>query len=78
MVSAGIKVTQDPESPVPVEIMAQSIMEIGAAVKRITRSRLNRKALVILVSHASKQPQYIVERVFDSLESLEKTFLKPK
>lgn len=66
------------EEEVPVEILAQAIADIGAAMRKINESRLTRPALIVLLSHSSKKPMYVVEQVLDALDSLERTYLKPK
>jgi len=65
-----------PEEKIPTEIMAESIVEISVAMKRISKGDLNEKALVILIAHATKLPQYEVENVLHALEDLEKLYLK--
>lgn len=58
------------------EEVADAIVAIGNAAKSLTRSRLNRKALVILLHHSCKMPMKDIERVLDGLANLEATYLK--
>lgn len=75
----AIKVTQPEEGQqVPVEIIAQSIVEIAAGMARINTSRLNRRAVVILLNAETKVPQYQIERVLNSMGDLEKTYCNPR
>jgi hypothetical protein len=74
--SKEIVVTQDEAKPVAVEIMAQAIVDISEAMKRISRSRLNRKALITLIHDDTGLYKKSIENVLTSLDSLEKTYLK--
>lgn len=76
--SKEIKVLKNEEQPIAVEVMEQAIIDIAQAMKRISRSRLNRKALVILISKDSGIFQHQVTRVLNSMDLLEKTYLTPK
>lgn len=71
-----VTVIQNPESEIPAEIMAEAIVEIAEAVKRLRSSRLNDKAILILLSKSSNQPQHVVKSVLDAAESMAKTYLK--
>lgn len=64
------------ESPVSTKVMAQAIVDIGKAMKTLSTSRLKEDTIVLLVSHKTRLPQYQVAAVFDSLQSLEKDWLK--
>ena len=70
----AVVVEQDKENPVPKKILAQAIVDISAAVKRLAASGLNRKAIVVLLSHDSGQPQYVIENVLSSLEQLSRDY----
>lgn len=69
-------VKQDPEKEVPVEIIAQAIVDIGKSMKRIAASKLNRKAILVLVKADTNITMDAIGRVLDSLEQLEKTYCK--
>lgn len=71
----------------PIEVMEKSIIAILEGIKKLRSTRLNDKALFILIAHAS--PSYgpypktkicvrDVQMVIDGIESLEETFLKKK
>ncbi len=75
----AIRVTQPEEGQqVPVEIIAQSIVEIAAGMARINTSRLNRRAVLVLLQAETKVPQYMIERVLNSISDLEKTYCNAK
>lgn len=79
-----IKVTQDEEKPVAPEIMAQSIVAIADGIKKLRSTRLNDRALFLLIQAASpsvnRQGSKVtitdIKAVFEGIESLEKSFIK--
>lgn len=74
-----VKIKQQPDVPeVPAEIIAQSIETIAAGMKKLNSTRLTRRALVILLAEQSHVNRGDVIKVLDSLDQLEKTWLKPK
>lgn len=76
---AVVNIKQKPDvDEVPVEILAQSIEAIAAAMKKISATRLTRRALILLIAEDAKVNRGDVSRVLDSLEQLERTYLKPK
>jgi len=74
----NIKVVKDEENEIPVEIIEQSIVDIAAAMKRISASRLNRAALVTLLAFDTKLARHKVETVLRSLDRLGENYLNPK
>lgn len=64
------------EAEVGVEILAASIKEIAASMKRINESRLNRRALVILIAADTALGRGVVETVLNSMAYLEQRYLK--
>ena len=73
-----VNVIQNDESPVSADVLAEAIIEIAAAMKQIASSRLNRKALMVLVNYKTGVGMSSVSAVLDSLDSLERNYLKPK
>lgn len=79
-----MKIHQDPAAPVEKSLLASAIIDISNAMKKLTASGLNRRAIVILTHHnckASGHPptkvgQRDIEAVFKSLESLAKTYTR--
>lgn len=68
--------------PFPKNI-GENAEDIAVAVSRVSRgmevlesSRFKRKGLVLLISHSSKLPQRTVEKVLESLSTLERDYLK--
>lgn len=62
---------------VPAEVIAQSIVEIAQAFKRIEGSRLTRRAIVTLIQAQSKVGKTEIELVLNNLLELERLWLKP-
>lgn len=68
------------KTPIPpelaTEVIAASLAEISAAITRIRSGRLNEKALLLLISHASGVPQREVRAVLDGIEGMRTYYLK--
>lgn len=73
-----VNVQQRPEAEyVPTEIIAQSIVEISAAFKRVQQGRLNPRAVELLVHAACKGTSLSdVRNVLDVLPELERLYLR--
>lgn len=72
----SIYVTQsNPEDPVPVEIIAESIVKIGKAMDSIRLSGINRRAIIVLLADSSGVSRTQIKSVLDSLESLREDYL---
>lgn len=82
-----LKVKQNPEKEVPLDVMAESIVAISNGIRKITSTRINDKALHLLIQHAAPSVgTYPTKRisvqqikaVLQGIESLERTYLKKK
>jgi hypothetical protein len=84
-----IIVKQDIESPLPTEILAESIKSISDGIKKLRSGRLNETALLLLIKHAAptvKTGKYTrehvtpkqVRAVLEGMEQLEREYLKPR
>jgi hypothetical protein len=82
-----VTVKQNEEAPIAVEIMAESIVAISQGIKKLRTTRLNDRALFLLIQNASPSvgnypPKKVtigeIKAVLEGIESLEKTFLKKK
>ena len=69
-----ITVQQNPEAPVETKVMAQTIVDISTSVKRLLAGGLNKRAIVILLSHSTNLYQSQVEKVLNGLENMKKDF----
>lgn len=72
----NLKIKQDDKKPIPQEVIAGAIIEIAAGMKRISQSRLSRKAIVALIHDTSKVKKSDIETVLNNLESMEITWLR--
>lgn len=71
-----ISVIKDPETPVAVEVIEQSILDIAEGMRKINNTRLTRRALVYLIHMNSKVAIGTIEIVLNNLDALEQTYLK--
>lgn len=78
-----IKVTQNEEAPIAVEVIADSIKGISEGIKKLRSTKLNDKGLFILIHHAcgstyaNPRPSVkTIMTVLEGIESLERTYLK--
>ena len=70
-----VKIEQpEGDAPIPQPVLAQAIVDISAAAKKLAASGLNRRAIVLLVAHTSGTSQTAVKAVLDSLESLTRDY----
>ncbi len=63
-----VKKSDPPESK---EILAEAIVNIGAAAKKLEASGLNKRAIIILLQAKTKLSQKDIKLVLDSLTQLE-------
>lgn len=81
---AKVKVVQMPDNEIPTEVMADSIVAISAGVKKLLSTRLNRRALLLLIQDATpavgrkKIGIKEIDAVLEGMELLEATFLLKK
>lgn len=81
-----ITVKTDEENPEAIEIIADAIIKIADAFDRIEKSKLSRRALILLIQdnceHVGqgfrKKPiaRGDIEKVLDSIQSLKKAYIK--
>jgi hypothetical protein len=69
-------VTGKNDEPTPVGIIERSIVEISKAMQAINKTRLTRKALIVLIHDHSKIARRDIEIVLNCLEHLEEVYLK--
>lgn len=73
-----VEVKQNPENEIPAEVMAQAIVDIGSAMKKLNATRLSRAAIVTLIKDKSGLTKNIIELVLNNLDQLEANWLKRK
>lgn len=72
----SVTIAQDPENPVKREILAQSIVDISTSFNKLTRSGLNRRAIVVLIADDTKFSKGAIEAVLKSLDSLAQNYTR--
>lgn len=68
-----IKKSEPPEST---EILAEAIVNIGNATKKMMSSGMNKKAIIVLIHDKTKLPKSTITTVLDSLPQLERWYCK--
>ncbi len=81
-----VKVVQDENKPVTVEVLAAAIKAVSDGVKKLRAGKLKDDALILLIQHAapyrggrygnSQVTRAQVKAVLDGIESLESVYLK--
>lgn len=69
-----VTVKQDEQEPIAAEIMATAIIEIAAAMEKLSNSGLKRKAIVALIHDTSGLRKGDIELVLNNLEALRTTW----
>jgi len=73
-VKTKVTVKQDEQEPIAAEIMATAIIEIAAAMEKLSNSGLKRKAIVALIHDTSGLRKGDIELVLNNLEALRTTW----
>lgn len=71
-----IVIKQDPENEIPAEVLADAILEMSKAAKKLANCRLNRNAVVTLIKDQTGETKLSINRVLDSLNNLERDWIK--
>lgn len=77
MALKNLVVKQDPKNEIPVEIMAQAIVDVQNGMNAINKSRASRAMIVALIKDKSGLTKGVIELVLNNLDAIEKTWLKP-
>lgn len=81
------KILKIVENEVPIEIIVEAITSISQGLKKLRNTRLNDKALMLLIQHSAPMVGTYsnkrigindIKAVFEGIESLEETYLKKK
>lgn len=73
--AARVRVAKS-EPPESKEILAEAIVNIGNASKKLLASGINKKAVIILLQAQTKVPQRDIRLVLDALPQLERWYCK--
>jgi hypothetical protein len=71
-----VKVVHNEVDPEPIEIIAQSIIDIDAAMKAINNTRLSRRAVVLLIKDQTNLSIGDINRVLTAIGELKKYYIK--
>lgn len=70
------KLIQDPNKPeIPAEIVAQSIESIAVGMRKMMATRLNKRAVMLLIRDSCGLSITEIEKVLSSLENLDRRYL---
>lgn len=73
---ANVRVTKS-EPPETTEILAEAIVRLGDAVKKLDQSGMNRKAIVLLLHDATKVGKRDIEDILDAIPRLKGWYCRP-
>lgn len=68
-------IIQDWEKPIETSVLAQAIVDMSNAAKRLAQSGLNRKAVIVLLAHSTGIAQGTVRKVLEHMEYLQVEYL---
>lgn len=78
MAKVKVNFVNKPGEEVPAEIIASSIQHISESMKKLKSSRLNDRAILVLLKDLTSLPGRDIKLVIDSISQLEEMFLKKK
>ena len=64
----------EPTDDVTHKNLADAVVAISKAMKRLTKSGLNRKAVVVLIADDTKLPRRDINAVLDSIDTLAEVY----
>jgi hypothetical protein len=68
------KAVVEPTDDVTYKNLADAVVTISKAMKRLTKSGLNRKAIVVLIADDTRLPRRDINAVLDSIETLAEVY----
>lgn len=71
-----VTVKQNTENHIPIEILADSILEISNGVRKMRSGRLTDKAIILLISDNCTVGKPAIKEVLESMQSLSFRYLK--
>lgn len=66
----------DPPNTETKEILAEAIVRLGAAVTKLNKSGLNKRAIVCLLHDATKLPKKEITLIIDAIPQLERWYCR--
>lgn len=73
----AVTVKQNPNNEVPVEVLADAIVEVSRAARQLLASRLTKRAIVLLLHESSGVGKRDIQYVLDHAANLAAVYLKP-
>lgn len=75
--SKDIILKHNPEKPIPTEIIADNIVHISQAMKKIDEGRLSRRAIILLIKDQAPSCAIgAIEEVLRALRDLERIYVR--
>lgn len=71
-----VTILRNEKEPESLELVAQAILDIDAAFKRIVNGPIKQHVIVLLLSHETKISQRDVKKVLDAAARLRNTILR--
>lgn len=72
-----VTIKSNEENPEPIEIIAQSIINVATAFEKISQSRLSKRAVVLLIKDATRNISINdIEVILDVVPRLKDIYLK--
>lgn len=71
-------IKNDEDKPIPVEIIAQAIIDVAAAAKKLKESKLKERAILLLIQDSIEGSCALgtIRAVLDSAANLDKRYIK--
>lgn len=66
----SIRIKKNEEKPESTEILAEAIIRIGDGMDKLSKSGLNKKAIIALIQDQTKLGKNDIETVIDALQRL--------
>lgn len=75
--AAAVNVVQDPDNPIPLDVMADAVVKLAALGKAMDKSRLDRRVVILLLHDITGVNIGVIGVILDAIPQLEKRYLKP-
>jgi hypothetical protein len=70
------QIKNNPENPIPTEIIAESIVKIADGFEAMNKSKLTEKAVIILLQHSTGLPMGTIKQVLNAAQDLKRDYIK--
>lgn len=72
----NLAIKQDAEDVKPLEVMAAEIIKLSKAAQEIANSKLEKRAILLLIRDITKLPLETIDQVLTAAKDLETYFIK--